>query len=148
MSRPELSLLRFTTHTCLLGTFSIIVFTIVLTQNEPLITIGEINAVIWQILYMALPATVLGVLAWNYTVATLGTSNGVLFINLVPITAFTIEAFCGYQPTGGEIAGVAVTLIALLAVNLVTRHRTKANPTAEISQSQHDVYQEHSITAN
>ncbi len=72
---------------------------------------------------MVLPATVLGVLAWNYAVAALGTFNGVLFINLVPIAAFTIEAFRGYQPTGGEIVGVVVTLIALLAVNLVTRRK-------------------------
>lgn len=104
---PELSLLRFTTHTCLLGTVSIIVLTTALTWNEPPITIGDVSAVSWQILYMALPATVLAVLTWNHAAATLGASNGVLFINLVPITAFIIEAIRGHQPTGGEIAGVA-----------------------------------------
>ncbi|MHA7306926.1 DMT family transporter [Arthrobacter sp. TMN-49] len=120
----ELSLLRFTTHTCLLGTVSIIALTSVLTWNEPPIAVGDVGAVIWQILYMALPATVLAVLTWNYAVATLGASNGVLFINLVPITAFTIEALRGHQPTVGEIAGVTLTLGALLAVNLVARRKT------------------------
>jgi drug/metabolite transporter (DMT)-like permease len=131
---PEFSLLRFTTLTCMLGTMSIIVLTTVLTWNEPPITVISIGAVIWQILYMALPATVLAVLTWNHAVAALGASNGALFINLVPITAFTIEAIRGHQPTGGEVAGVALTLSALLAVNLVVRRTPKATSLIEADQ--------------
>jgi drug/metabolite transporter (DMT)-like permease len=145
---PEFSLLRFTTHTCLLGTASIIVLTTALTWNEPPITVGDVGAVIWQILYMALPATVLAVLTWNHAVATLGASNGVLFINLVPITAFTIEAIRGHQPTGGEIAGVAVTLAALLAVNLVARRTAKATPRIETTQTRNDAPREQRATAS
>jgi drug/metabolite transporter (DMT)-like permease len=145
---PELSLLRFTTHTCLLGTVSIIVLTTVLTWNEPPITVGDVGAVIWQILYMALPATVLAVLTWNHAVAILGASNGVLFINLVPITAFTIEAIRGHQPTGGEVAGVALTLAALLAVNLVARRTAKATPRIEATQTRNDAPREQKATAS
>lgn len=123
---PELSLLRFTTLTCSLGTLSIIVLTAALTWNQPPVTVADVGAVFWQILYMVLPATVLAVLTWNYAVATLGASDGVLFINLVPITAFTIEAIRGHHPTVGEIAGVALTLAALLVVNLVARRTPKA----------------------
>ncbi|MBT2533364.1 DMT family transporter [Arthrobacter sp. ISL-48] len=131
----ELSMLRFTAHTCLLGTLSIIALTSVLTWNEPPVTVGDVVAVIWQILYMALPATVLAVLTWNQAVAILGASNGVLFINLVPITAFTIEAIRGHQPTGGEIAGVALTLAALLAVNLVARRTGKGTPPVDAPEA-------------
>jgi drug/metabolite transporter (DMT)-like permease len=144
---PEFSLLRFTTHTCLLGTVSISVLTAALTWNEPPITVGDVGAVIWQILYMALPATVLAVLTWNYAVATLGASNGVLFINLVPITAFTIEAIRGHQPTEGEIAGVALTLAALLAVNVVARRKAKATPRVETAQARNDAPREQKATA-
>lgn len=143
----ELSLLRFTTHTCLLGTVSIIVLTTVLTRNEPPITAGDVSTVMWPILYMALPATVLAVLTWNHAVATLGASNGVLFINLVPITAFTIEAIRGHQPTGGEIAGVALTLAALLAVNLVARRATKVAPRTEVTAIRSDAPEEQNATA-
>ncbi|WP_426976009.1 DMT family transporter [Pseudarthrobacter sp. O4] len=145
---PKFSLLRFTTHTCLLGTVSIIVLTAALTWNEPPITVGDVGAVIWQILYMALPATVLAVLTWNHAVAALGASNGVLFINLVPITAFTIEAIRGHQPTGGEIAGVTLTLAALLAVNLVARRKAKAAPRIEAAQSRSDTPREQKATAS
>ena len=132
---PEMSLLRFTTHTGLLGTLSIIILATALTWNERPVTVGDVGAVIWQILYMALPATVLAVLTWNHAVATLGASNGVLFINLVPITAFTIEALRGHQPTGGEITGVALTLTALVAVNLVSRRAAAATPPINVPQA-------------
>jgi drug/metabolite transporter (DMT)-like permease len=145
---PELSLLRFTTHTCLLGTVSIIVLTAVLTWNEPPITVGDVGPVVWQILYIALPATVLGVLAWNHAVAILGAPNGVLLINLVPITAFTIEAIRGHQPTGGEVAGVALTLAALLAVNLVARRTAKGTPRTEAIQTLNDAAREQKATAS
>jgi drug/metabolite transporter (DMT)-like permease len=145
---PELSLLRFTTHTCLLGTVSIIVLTTVLTWNEPTVTVGDVGAAIWQILYMALPATVLAVLTWNHAVAILGASNGVLFINLVPITAFTIEAIRGHQPTGGEVAGVALTLAALLAVNLAARRTAKAIPRIEATQTRNGAPREQKATAS
>jgi drug/metabolite transporter (DMT)-like permease len=135
---PELSLLRFTTHTCLLGTASIVTLTAALTFNEPPVTAGDVAAVMWQVLYMALPATVLAVLTWNHAVATLGASNGVLFINLVPITAFTIEAIRGHQPTGGEITGVAITLAALLAVNLVGRRTSKGTAPVDVTRARND----------
>lgn len=144
---PELSLLRFTTHTCLLGTASI-VLTTALTWNEPPLTVGDVAAVIWQILYMALPATVLAALTWNHAIATLGASDGVLFINLVPITAFTIEAIRGHQPTGGEITGVAVTLAALLAVNLVARRKAKATPRIDVTQARDLAPREQKATAS
>ncbi|WP_426988566.1 DMT family transporter [Pseudarthrobacter sp. Y6] len=126
----EMSLLRFTTHTIALGTLSILVLTTALTWNTPATTMADVSAAAWQILYMAIPATVVAVLTWNHAVAILGAANGVLFINLVPITAFTIEAFRGNQPTAGQLIGVTVTLAALIAVNSASRSRRALPPGA------------------
>jgi drug/metabolite transporter (DMT)-like permease len=101
------------------------VLTVALTWNTPLATLPDVNSAALQILYMAVPATVVAVLTWNHAVAVLGAANGVLFINLVPITAFTIEAFRGNQPGVGQLIGVAVTLAALVAINVVTRQQAK-----------------------
>lgn len=128
----EMSLLRFTTHTITLGTASIIVLTVTLTWNSQPTTLTDVSSAAWQILYMAIPATVIAVLTWNHAVAVLGAANGVLFINLVPITAFTIEAFRGNQPGAGQLIGVAVTLAALVAINIVTRQRTKQPATSNV----------------
>ncbi|WP_083509052.1 DMT family transporter [Arthrobacter alpinus] len=132
----EMSLLRFTTHTLTLGTLSIIVLATAQTWNTPPTTISDVSAVIWQILYMAIPATVVAVLTWNHAVAVLGAANGVLFINLVPITAFTIEAIRGNQPGAGQLLGVVVTLGGLIAINVVTRASSKkSTPTPALKSS-------------
>ncbi|MGC4951365.1 hypothetical protein ACLQ2N_35000 [Streptomyces sp. DT224] len=69
----------------------------------------------------AVPATAVAILAFNHATRTLGPANGVLFINLVPITAFAIEAVRGHRPTTAELAGVAPTLAAVIANNVYGR---------------------------
>jgi drug/metabolite transporter (DMT)-like permease len=117
----ELSLLRFTTLTCALGSTSVVAVAWLLARDRPRVTMHDLVAVSPQIVYMALPATVLAVLTWNHAVATLGAGNGVLFMNLVPLTAFGVEWARGAHPTGGQIAGGIVTLAALVATNVVMR---------------------------
>jgi len=73
------------------------------------------------LVYLAIVAGVIAVFSWNTGVKALGPVNGVLFINLVPITAF----FIGYMQhevfTGIEIAGAALTVTALLLNNFYSR---------------------------
>jgi drug/metabolite transporter (DMT)-like permease len=64
---------------------------------------------------------VLAVLAWNAGIAILGPANGVLFINLVPITAFAIGVAQGHRFGASEIIGVVLVIGALLANNLAAR---------------------------
>ena len=48
-------------------------------------------------------------------------ANGVLFINLVPITAFAIGIAQGHRFGAREIAGVALVIGALIVNNVATR---------------------------
>jgi drug/metabolite transporter (DMT)-like permease len=61
------------------------------------------------------------VLGWNAGVRRLGASNAALFMNLVPVTTFTIEALRGATPGPVELAGAAVTLAALVGANASLR---------------------------
>lgn len=132
-SYPELSLLRFTTYTMVLGTLSIVAITTAVTWNEPAVSLDQLTAALWPIAYMAVPATVIAVLTWSYAVATLGASNGVLFMNVVPLVALSIEAIKGHQPTVGQLLGVTLTLAALVAVNIASR--LSARPQRDSSPS-------------
>jgi len=67
---------------------------------------------------------VLAVLAWNAGVAALGAPNGVLFINLVPITAFAIGIAQGHRFGASEIAGALLVIGALIASNVAGRAAT------------------------
>ncbi|MEU6539679.1 DMT family transporter [Streptomyces sp. NPDC047000] len=125
---PGWSALRYTTLTCLLGTGSILVITLVATLAGWIPDPGPVQyvRVWWQILYVVIAATSVATLTWNTAFRKLGPSNGVLFINLVPITAFVIQAFRGHRPTVYEGIGVALVLVALFASNAYSRRRAAA----------------------
>ncbi|MCX5406593.1 DMT family transporter [Streptomyces sp. NBC_00335] len=123
---PDWSPLRYTTLTCLLGTVSILVITAVssLAGWIPSAEFEDYTASWWQILYMAIPASVIAMLGWFTAIRDLGPANGALFVNLVPVTAFVVQAFLGHVPTGPEIAGICLVLGALIASNFHSRSRT------------------------
>nr|WP_262375237.1 hypothetical protein [Streptomyces sp. sk2.1] len=120
---PAFSVLRYTTVTSVLGAVTIAVVTLASGALGAIPTPGAADCAAgwWQILYMAVPATAIAVLALNHATHTLGPANGVLFINLVPLTSFAIEAVRGHRPTTAEITGVALTLAAGVANNLYSR---------------------------
>jgi drug/metabolite transporter (DMT)-like permease len=74
-----------------------------------------------EIAYLSIVGALLAVLAWNAGIAILGPVNGVLFINLVPITAFAIGVAQGHRFGASEITGVVLVIVALLANNLAIR---------------------------
>ncbi|MEU3607029.1 DMT family transporter [Streptomyces sp. NPDC035033] len=120
---PTFSVLRYTAVTSVLGTLTIAIATLSADALGTIPTPGvaDYTASWWQILYMAVPATAVAILAFNHATRILGPANGVLFINLVPITSFVIEAARGHQPTTAELAGVALTLAAVIANNVYGR---------------------------
>ena len=117
---PRWSALRYTTVTCLLGAVSILV----ITGAATIVGIAQVPAaeivfsVKWEIAYLVLIGGVAAVLSWNRGVALLGPVNGVLFVNLVPITAFTIGLAQGKSFTRIELYGAALTIVALIINNL------------------------------
>jgi len=68
------------------------------------------------------------VLCWNEGVRRLGAPNAALYMNLVPVVAFVIEIFRGYTPDGGELAGAALTVLALIGANLAARRQDTRRP--------------------
>jgi drug/metabolite transporter (DMT)-like permease len=77
-----------------------------------------------QLLYLAVPGAVIGVLTWNASIRMIGPQNAVLFGNLIPVTTFAIETVRGYRPGPVELGGAALTIAALVASNLLARRRT------------------------
>lgn len=88
---------------------------------------GDLGAVAPGLAYVVVFGAVVGVLGWNAGVRRLGPSNAALFMNLVPVTTFTIEALRGSTPGPVELAGAAVTLAALIGANVFTRVPARAS---------------------
>lgn len=117
---PQFSTLRYTAHSMALGTLTIAGVTLAASAA------GVAHAPSWpivaahggEIAYLSLIAGVLAVLAWNAGIAALGPANGVLFINLVPITAFAIGVAHGQRFGASEIAGATLVIGALVASSL------------------------------
>ena len=134
-SLPTWSPLRYTALTSLVGATTILVVAAVATIVGS-VTAPSLHETIgsgWEIAYMALPGTTIALLSWNAGIKRLGPRNTVLFINLVPPITLAIEIARGYHVTGVELAGVAVTLLALIANNLWRRRprvETKAPETS------------------
>jgi drug/metabolite transporter (DMT)-like permease len=120
---PGYSALRYTAHSMAYGALTICVITLLASAaglaHPP--AWGSVASVVGEIVYLSLVGGVLAVLAWNRGVALLGPLNGVLFINLVPITAFAIGIAQGHRLGAVEIAGATLTIGALLVNNAVAR---------------------------
>jgi drug/metabolite transporter (DMT)-like permease len=120
---PGWSPLRFSALTAFAGTVAILVVTAAADLagwlSPP--SLGDIGAIAPQLVFLVLCGAVIGVLAWNAGVQRLGPSNAALFMNLVPVVAFAIEAVRGSAPTTVEIAGAALTLAALVVANVAGR---------------------------
>ncbi len=115
--------LRYTALSSALGTVSIVGLTGIGTLVGKLQTPGvmQIHRVMWDLGYMILVSGILGVLAWNVGNRSLGTVNGVLFINLVPVVALGVSSVLGEPMRSGEILGSLLVIAALVINNLLQR---------------------------
>ncbi|MBI5105561.1 MAG: DMT family transporter [Solirubrobacterales bacterium] len=120
---PDWSPLRYTALSAAAGTLSIIAIAIagdvtgVLTAPSA----DDVAAVAPQLAYVVVFGAVLGVLGWNAGVRRLGPANAALFMNLVPVTTFAIEAFRGAEPAPVELLGAGIAMAALVAANVAGR---------------------------
>ncbi|WP_200894420.1 MULTISPECIES: DMT family transporter [Bradyrhizobium] len=119
------SALKYTTMTMSLGLTTIVAINAILalTQVIALPAAADLLFIIPHLLYMSLVASVAGVLCWNLGNKILTPLNGVLFMDVVPITAFTVSAIIGVVPTRVQIAGACITGVALILNNLYLRLR-------------------------
>jgi drug/metabolite transporter (DMT)-like permease len=120
---PGWSPLRYATMTCLPGAVMIALFTIIAGA------FGHISAPsvsmlvrVWpELAFILVFCSVIAVFTWNAGVRALGATNGVLFINLVPVTAFAIGLAQGHTFHWAEIVGSLLTLSAVAVNSLWNR---------------------------
>ncbi|WP_407350783.1 DMT family transporter [Lactococcus garvieae] len=119
----EWSILRFSALTTLLGMVSVVVIITITTLAGclELPTVSMIEKVSPELLYMVFPAGVIAVFTWNYGNRIAGPINAILFMNVVPVTAFIINALLGYQIGFWKILGAVIVIGALIANNLYNR---------------------------
>lgn len=86
----------------------------ILVGHAHLPTAAGLAASAWGIVYLVLIAAFVAVLSWNAGIRRVGV-QGVLFINLVPVTAFIIGVLQGPHFGGAEVAGAALVLNSVLA---------------------------------
>ncbi|WP_181820415.1 DMT family transporter [Paracoccus versutus] len=113
---PGWSGLRYTTLTLMLGTMTIVGVEILAlaTGHAAIPDRAALGRAAPGMAYMVLAASVMGFLFWNAGMRALGPRMGVLFINLVPVTAFAIALIGGQIPSPWEVAGVALVIAALM----------------------------------
>lgn len=121
---PEWSILRYSTLTAIYGVISVISILIVATMFGWLSfpSVQQISDVRGALVYMITFAGVIAVFTWNMGNRIVKPINGILFMNLVPITSFVISMMNGYQVSNFELLGVGITIAALLLNNLYNRY--------------------------
>ena len=122
---PSWSGLRYTTLTLSLSVISILAMLIIAVALGAikLPTLATLVSAAPSFSYLILLASVMGFLFWNAGMRALGPAHGVLFINLVPVTAFSIALIQGHIPTGWEVAGVALVISALALNSFASKKR-------------------------
>jgi drug/metabolite transporter (DMT)-like permease len=120
---PDWSPYKYTTVTTGLGLLSIAAIEIMLLVSGTIVppSTEALLLVTPHLLYMAFIAGVIGVLSWNIGNRTIGAQNGVLFMDVIPLTAFLISSFQGVIPNHSQIAGACFTGAALICNNLYLR---------------------------
>ncbi|WP_156924535.1 DMT family transporter [Derxia gummosa] len=115
--------LRYTALTTLLGTTTLIAAELLLIATGAIARprLAALGETLPHLGYVTLLGGVVAVLAWNTGLAVISPLNGVLFINLVPVTAFTVSTLMGVPPAPAQVAGAALTMAALVANNLAQR---------------------------
>ncbi|GDZ84234.1 transporter [Leuconostoc citreum] len=130
---PKWSILRYSTLTSIYGVLSVIVLLFIATSADWLRfpNMNQITGVSGALVYMITLAGVIAVFAWNMGNRIIGSINGILFMNLVPITAFVISIINGYQVSAFELVGCLITICALIGNNIYNRIKAKNNRVME-----------------
>jgi drug/metabolite transporter (DMT)-like permease len=124
------SVLKYTTVTMWLGLATIIAINLSLIAAHIVAvpSVTDLVAIVPHLLYMSLIASFVGVWCWNLGNKILTPLNAVLFMDVVPMTAFTVSAIGGIIPTGVQIVGACVTGAALILNNLYLRLSARRPP--------------------
>ncbi|KUZ91182.1 DMT family transporter [Burkholderia ubonensis] len=121
------SALKYTTVTTWLGLTTIIAVNLVLIATHRIAapSLAAVHAILPHLAYMGPVAGFGAILLWMTGNRILGPMNGVLFMDIVPITAFVVSAFTGVVPNRAQVAGAGLTGAALILNNLYLRRRAQ-----------------------
>ncbi|WP_245965009.1 DMT family transporter [Trinickia dinghuensis] len=121
------SALKYTTMTTWLGLTTIVGLNVVLIAVHaiPAPAIATLREIAPHLAYMGPIAGFLAILFWISGNRILGPMNGVLFMDVVPITAFIVSALIGVVPNTAQVAGASLTAAALLMNNAYLRQRSR-----------------------
>lgn len=125
---PHWSPYRYTTLTSLLGlstVFAVVIALRVAGLIQP-VSLGDVVAIAPHLFYMIFLAGFVAVLAWNIGNSIITPLNGVLFMDVVPLTAFIVSALAGVPPRSGQVMGATLTASALILNNIFLRRRMGA----------------------
>lgn len=123
--------LKYTTLTMSLGLPTIVCINLILVEAHLIVLpgAGDLAFIMPHVLYMSVIASLVGVLCWNIGNNILTPLNGMLFMDVVPITAFTVSAIAGVVATPVQIIGAGVVGSALVLNNLCLRyHGRRVSP--------------------
>jgi drug/metabolite transporter (DMT)-like permease len=121
------SALKYTTITTWLGLVSIVTINVILFARHVIAvpSTSDLLAIAPHLLYMGPVAGFVGILCWNLGNRILTPLNGVLFMDVVPITTFLVSALEGIVPTDMQIIGACMTGAALILNNMYLRRRVR-----------------------
>lgn len=120
---PQWSPIKYTALSTLFGLPSIFLITggLLFAHKISLPTPAVLVNITPDLIYMALIAGFVGVLCWNQGNKIITPINGVLFMDVVPITAFVVSTLNGVIPVTGQLLGISFTVAALILNNLYQR---------------------------
>ncbi|WP_051560227.1 DMT family transporter [Marinobacterium jannaschii] len=118
---------RYTALSCCAGLITIVGANLIATAVgvAALPTPERVAPVAFEMGYLILAAGVLAVSCWSNGVARMGAINSLLFMNLIPVSAFVIAFLQGRSIDPTEIYGMCLVILALLANNLLPRIRRR-----------------------
>ena len=119
--------LKYTTLTTWLGLTTILALNAVLfaVHVVPVPTSAKLWAIAPHLMYMGPIAGFVAILFWNLGNRILTPLNGVLFMDVLPVTTFAVSSLTGVVPVRAQIVGACMTGTALVFNNLYLRHRTR-----------------------
>lgn len=121
------SALRYSTLSCLLGTATsaAIIFGITLSGHISFPTAETIITTSPNIAFMIIFPGVIALVGWNYGVSVITPLNGLLFLNLVPVTTLTIQTIQGANVTMYDFIGTIFIIVSLVSNNIFLRYQQR-----------------------
>lgn len=137
-SKAGWSALRYSTLSSLLGTATATVIVLGATLSGAIAfpTAETIIITSPQIAFMVIFPGVIALVGWNYGVSVITPLNGLLFLNLVPVTTLVIQIFQGTGVTVYDYIGTFFIIASLLSNNVFLRlQQRRTEPEEKINES-------------